>query len=221
MPGKDANLYRYTRNWQNLERAYYVGAGKYGIPKLRSIESVSPLNWIGFNYARTCPVEERAEHGIHFCVDDYQFARIWQTPDVYRDMLADFGAVCSPDFSMYTDFPRAMQIYNCYRNHWLGCYWQDAGIQVIPCISWSDESSLLWCFDGDPENSVVFISSVGTQRNAKTRYLFRVGYQEMMRRLKPRQILFYGDVPEHCTGNILHIPSFQDKLKQRASKKKD
>lgn len=215
----ESNLYRLTRNWQNLERARYEGAGVYGIPKLQPVYSVDSLNWIGFNFARTCPADERPDHAVHFYVDDYQFARIWATPEIYRDMLGSFGAVCTPDFSMYTDFPRAVQIYNCYRNHWLGCYWQDHGLTVIPCILWSDEASLLWCFDGDPKYSVVMVSSVGTQQNAKSRYLFRVGYQEMLHRLKPRQILFYGSVPDFCTGNIVHIQAYQEILKDRIRKK--
>ena len=46
--------------------------------------------------------------------------------------------------------PFAMQIYNQYRKHWLAAYWQLNGITVYPTISWSDENSYEWCFDGEP-----------------------------------------------------------------------
>ena len=36
---------------------------------------------------------------------------------------------------------------------------------MIPSISWSDEHSFDWCFDGDPVRGTVAVSSVGTQMN--------------------------------------------------------
>ena len=56
---------------------------------------------------------------VHCFVDDYQFVRYWNAPDKYIPKLSKFAAVCAPDFSMYTDMPLAMQIYNHYRKHWL------------------------------------------------------------------------------------------------------
>ena len=41
-----------------------------------------------------------------------QFVRYWNSPDTYIPMLSKFSAICSPDFSTYTDMPLAMQIYN-------------------------------------------------------------------------------------------------------------
>mgnify|MGYP000668335336 CR=1 FL=1 len=105
-------------------------------------------NWISFNFAKGC--EEPERHGVHFFIDDYQFNRVWTSPDVYVEMLGRFQAVCTPDFSTYTDFPKAIQIYNHYRKHWLGAYWQAHGMTVIPTISWSDHDSYEWCFDGEP-----------------------------------------------------------------------
>ena len=85
---------------------------------------------------------------------------------------------------------------------------------VIPSVSWSDESSFDWCFDGDPVGGAVAISSVGTQMDAESKHLFRLGYEEMMVRLKPTTIFFYGTVPEWCEGNIVPIPSHQQRLRK-------
>lgn len=116
----------------------YTSRGAYDIPKMKRVTECEIENWIGFNYARSCDKEERRDHGVHFYLDDYQFVRTWSDPDRYIKMLADFAVVSSPDFSMYTNFPRAIQIYNCYRAYWLGRYWQDHGINVIPNVMWSD-----------------------------------------------------------------------------------
>ena len=170
-------------------------------------------NWIRFNFARGCDEPER--HGIHFFIDDYQFMRLWTNPDAYLDKLGQFQAVCTPDFSTYTDFPKAIQIYNHYRKHWLGAYWQEHGIKVIPTISWSDEESFDWCFDGEPVGGMVAVSSVGTQGSARAAQLFEAGYNEMKRRLQPAQIVMYGTVPGCAqSDNLLTLKSFQSKWRE-------
>ena len=187
--------YKERRNYENLQKAIFPGVGAYGIPQLRPVQQMAD-NWIGFNYAKGC--DEPEIHGIHFFVDDYQFLRLWTNPDAYLNMLSRFQAVCTPDFSTYTDFPLAVQIFNHYSKHWCGAYWQSHGITVIPTISWSDEESFSWCFDGEPEGGIVAVSSVGTQLDPKCRRLFELGFDEMVRRLDPSQIIMYGDIPEVC-----------------------
>jgi hypothetical protein len=93
---------------------------------------------------------------------------------------------------MYTDMPRALQIYNHYRKQWLAAYWQKLGVKVIPTISWSDSESFDFCFDGVPTHSVVAVSSVGCMKQKEAKAAFIAGYDEMMRRLKPCAVLYYG-----------------------------
>lgn len=206
-------IYRQKRNYENLNRVIFNGAGIFDTPRLAP-EICSADSFIGFNYAKSCKAPENT--GVHFFIDDYQFTRLWMQPDAYLDLLRKFRCVCTPDFSMYTDFPKAIQIYNHYRKHWLGAYWQMHGITVIPTISWSDESSLEWCFDGEPKGGVIAVSSVGTQLNKRAAELFRLGYAEMLKRLEPSAILFYGTVPEDCKSDkIIPLTSFQDSLKKR------
>lgn len=201
-------MYRQSRNYENLNKAIFPGVGAYGIPAILPT-ACEVDNWISFNFARTC--EEPDIHGIHFFIDDYQFNRVWTQPDTYLKRLQQFQAVCTPDFSTYTDFPKAVQIYNHYRKHWLGAYWQQNGINVIPTISWSDHASYEWCFDGEPVGGYVAVSSVGTQINPTARKLFIDGYREMMRRLQPSAVIMYGNIPDDCTGNIIPVKAFQSK----------
>jgi hypothetical protein len=42
--------------------------------------------------------------------------------------------------------------------------------------------------------------------------MFDDGYKEMLRRLEPEKILFYGKVPENCAGNIEKIEAFQERF---------
>lgn len=204
-------IYKQQRNYENLQRMMFDGAGPYGIPMLEPANWQAD-NWIGFNYARTC--EEPEIHGVHFFVDDYQFIRLWTDPERYVHMLRKFQAVCTPDFSMFTDWPLAVQIYNHYRKHWLGAFWQFNGVHVIPTVCWSDEASYEWCFDGEPVGGTVAVSAVGTQQGRESRRLFLAGYREMLDRLQPETIIFYGPVPDGCEGNIVPIRAFQDKWRK-------
>ena len=211
-----ADTYKKGRNYENLNKGIFEGDGYFDIPALMPVspEDVNVENWISFNYAKTC--DEPEIHGVHFFVDDYQFQRLWAMPDTYLPMMRRFPVVMSPDFSTYTDFPKAIQIYNHYRKHWLAAYWQYNGIIVVPTISWSDEASFDWCFDGEPLYSVVAISAVGSQNSEETSRLFMRGYEEMLKRLRPTKIIFYGKIPDECMSDkVISIKAFQDALKQR------
>lgn len=109
--------------------------------------------------------------------------------------------------------------YHHYRKHWLAAYWQLHGMTVYPTISWSDENSYDWCFDGEPVGGVVAVSSVGTQASKESRSLFLRGYEEMLRRLDPSWVIFYGKVPEECDWNVIRIkPHYLEIVKRRKEK---
>lgn len=198
-----------NRNYENANKRIFPGNGQYDIPEILPQEYTG-CDFIGFNYMAKC--KARNKTGIHFYLDDYQFVRLWNMPDYYLPMLQQFEYVLTPDFSLYRDFPLALQIYNHYRKHWIGAYLQQNGVKVIPTISWSDERSFEWCFDGEPVRSAVSVSAVGTQMNKTAKKYFLEGYKKMQERLQPKTIIFYGSVPEECTGNIVRIPSFQEKF---------
>lgn len=198
------------RNGHNLDLGDFESAGKYGIPVLQPVQQMARMEWISFNAAMTA--SGRKALGVHFFVDDYVFQRTWNDPRRYALLLADFKAVMTPDFSLFTDYPVAVQMYNHFRKHLLGAYWQSLGLTVIPSICWSDEASFDWCFDGEPTGGCVAVSSVGTQKSPDARALFMAGYQEMLRRLSPSKVIFFGDVPAGCNGNIERVPSYHSAL---------
>lgn len=108
LKGGTAIMYRQGRNYENLNKGIFDGTGTFDIPCLFP-ENVLAKQFIGFNYAKTC--KQPYDKGLHFFVDDYQFTRCWTNPDAYLDMLRKFKVVCTPDFSTYTDFPKAVQIF--------------------------------------------------------------------------------------------------------------
>ena len=205
-------MYKNKFSYENTTKFIFNGEGIFNIPIINATDNIDNLeNLIGFNYAMS---NKKKDCGVHFFLDDYQFQRLWNNPEKYIEVLMKYPFVLSPDFSLYSDYPRALQIYNHYKKHWLAAYWQMYGIKVIPTICWSDEVSYNYCFDGEPKNSIVAVSSVGTQKSNKDKELFLQGYNEMLERLEPTQIIFYGTVPEECKGNIVQVKSFQEKFRR-------
>lgn len=201
-------------NFENLDKFQFPGAGKYGVPQIEPVTKYPQCEFIPCNYAKS--EKNPGDKIVHCFVDDYQFTRYWNQPDRYIPLLQKFKAVCSPDFSTYTDMPLAMQIYNHYRKHWLAAYWQLHGMTVYPTISWSTPDSYEWCFDGEPVGGIVAVSSVGCYRGKEAKRLFLKGYDEMMKRLNPKWVIFYGKVFEECDWNVIKVTSHGEKINERA-----
>lgn len=194
--------------------------GFYQIPKIKGESELRPVEtWMRFSDAVTRKPKEGT--GVHFFERDAEFERIWSRPDAYIPLLGRVSVVASPDFSLYTDMPVAMQIYNHYRKHWIGSYLQEHGITVIPTIAWSTKESLAWCFDGEPSGSIVAVSSKGTQRQGKeARALFLYGFDAMLERMNPSMILMDGSIPQGLKGNIIRLPAVYDYAKNKRSQRR-
>ncbi len=191
----------------------FDGVGKYDIPQIEPVTELYIKDWIGFNYVATTK-KNRQTTGVHFYIDDYQFERIWNLPKRYADVLKEFGAVLTPDFSTYLDFPEAVRIFNHYRKHWCGAYWQALGATVIPTIEWGDAVDYDWCFDGEPEGGIVAVSNLQMMKNKELREQFMRGYKEMLIRLQPKEVLIYGHIFDDYPGPAHYIHYEQAKGEQ-------
>ena len=196
----------------NLNKATFPGAGKYDIPQLAPVyenEICEIKEWIGFNYVLSD--KEPEGKAVHFFIDDYQFQRLWNSPEKYMEKLARYEAVLTPDFSPYADMPLATQIFNHYRKHWVGALMQEYGVKVVPTIRASrDERSLDFYLDGEPKGGVVCISSMWTSDDKAREYFLRE-YETMRKTLKPEKIYVYGNEVEGLKGNIEYIQPFTRK----------
>lgn len=188
----------------NLKERMYEGVGQYGIPQIIGVNTINVCEWIGFNNVMSYK-QKPEKIGVNFFLDDYQFERVWNDPGRYVEYVKKFGVVLSPDFSLYTDFPKSIQIFNHYRKHWCAAYWQENGVNVIPTVAWSDKESYEWCFDGEPEGSILAVSNIGCMMDKDTRKAFKDGYNEMVTRLQPSKILLFTYTHEDYRGNVEYI----------------
>ena len=205
--------------FENQDRMQFPIESYYGMPVMKPTQTVGDKMLRFMDWKE---IDDPENYIAHFYYDDYKFIAAWREPDKYLDRLRRFKAVVSPDFSLYTDFPRALQILSCYRRQWCGAFWQSQGIDVIPDVVWGDKESFDWCFDGIPKGGTVAVSSVGVKNdeawNNKEGDMFRAGFEEMKKRLEPTTIIWYGAMIDGCEGNIIRVPSYYE---LKFSKKKE
>ncbi len=183
-----------TNKHYNLEMFDQVrSTGFYDMPIIRKSDFV-PSDLIGFNYAMN---SKNKNMGIHCFVDDYQFERLWNSPDTYIETIAGYECFLSPDFSLYMDMPMAMKVWNVYRSRLIGQYYQDHGIEVIPTVSWAEPETFSFCFDGIEKGSIVAVSTIGIKKDEYAQKIWQRGMDEMIKVIKPEKILLYGGMVEY------------------------
>ena len=188
--------------------------GEYDIPVLQPVQvDFSKYKWVPFNYATGIKADHKGapKMGVHFFVNDYIFKSVWGSLGRYTDMMRKFGCMCTPEFSAYLDYPKALQIYNYYRSMAVGQFWQRAGLTVIPTIYWGIPYTWDWCFQGMPENSSVAVSTSTIGKSKGCKRIFLYAFDKMIETLHPYNILWYGDYYSECDkyGDLIFkVPSF-------------
>lgn len=200
-----SELYReeLSKNTKKLVRNGFPTVGKYGIPILKKQEiDTTGLKSIAFCHTRYD--DKRSKNKIvHFFLHDYRFECVYDNAEILFEKLKQYECLLTPDFSLYIDMPIAVQIYSVFKNRWCGAFWQSRGKKVIPTVSWSDERSFEFCFDGIEEGSAVAVSTHGN-RNAKEEFLR--GYHELLKKIHPCAIICYGKPFAEMKGNVIAMP---------------
>lgn len=130
----------------------------------------------------------------HFFFDDYRFESVWNNPGRYDRYVLGAQGVLTPDFSMYVEWPPALQLWNTYRSRWLGAYWAARGAVVVPTVNWGDWRTFDFCFAGIARRSTVCVSTVGIRVGEDVRRRFCEGYRAMVDTIQPSMVLVYGEL---------------------------
>jgi len=145
---------------------------------------------------------------VHFFLYDYKFEDIWTTPEKHVEALKKYRAVLTPDFSMYLEMHPVMQLYNTFRNRWVGAYLANQKIKVVPTVNWGDESTFEFCFEGIEKGSAVAVSTyMASEHNNRKdqKEWFLKGYNEMLKRIEPEVIICYHMPFPEMQGNIIYV----------------
>lgn len=86
-----------------------------------------PVNIWGARLGRTALT--RLGGTVLFYTEDYRFVGVWKNPTtVIRGRLVNAGEV---NYSVYTQMPPTVALYQTYKKRWLARYWQQAGLKII------------------------------------------------------------------------------------------
>jgi hypothetical protein len=177
-------------NWDRLNtRLLFASANQWGIPDL-PVASVIPTGLVSYNDRRAVDAAPPGA-AIHFFLDDYRFEVVWTRPERGLNRPVRVGMALTPDFSLWTEMPWAMQVWQVYRARWCGMWMIQHGVSVIPTVGWSDPRSYDFAFAGIPVGSVVAVSTVGIS-GEPAEELFLSGMREMLARVQPPTVLVYG-----------------------------
>lgn len=193
----------------NIRRRHFPASNPWGFPDIEA------QTW-EFNPSRPwLPYSARDDLGTrhqgaicHFFLDDFRFESVWNRPAAGLRRVSRFWATTTPDFSMFTDWPLIVQQWNHYRRQWLGRYWQENGIRVIPTVNWSTPDTFRWCFAGIKPRQIVALA-VPDCRQRLVRSRFERGFEAMVERLKPKIIAVCGTLFSNLQATGYEVVEFK------------
>ena len=186
------------------DHEYFGGTNDLQLPDLLP-SSIVPERLAAWNDRASYPGS-----AVHFFLDDYRFEAAWNNPPATLDRLAPAEAVLSPDFSLWSEMPFAVRLWNVYRSRWLGAYWQSRGLRVIPTVEWTAPFEE-WMFAGLPKGSVLATHTFATGDDMEE------GWRAMEFLLEPSRVLVYGTLPIEAAVPITEYPTFTTRNRERLS----
>lgn len=188
--------------------------GDYDMPVIGNFDDISTIDYLALfsDVAEYSKTENTAVcfyqydhvfdgiHGLYNSIiykDEERLAK-------FRDRFNGVKWIVAPDYSLFGDFPNALQIYNVYRSR-VCAAWLEAntGAKVIPNIRWSFPFTFDYCFDGIMRGSNVAIGLMGLVRNNDNRAMFLEGFKKMVDVVQPKAIIVYGFVSESNLEELL------------------
>lgn len=196
------------RGLLNTQISKYDCDNFFDFPELQACDEILNSSYLDFDSLRSYRKSDKFLYTPHFFCDDYKFNCIWDMPNRYLLYFKQFRQVVMPDFSLYYDYPVALQIYNKYRNHWLARFWSDNGISVIPNISLSLPVFHELTIIGYPKNSIVAFSDIGIAKNNIYSDIVDSSFRFMVKELKPIKVLYFtrSSSVQYSDVDIINVP---------------
>lgn len=140
---------------------------------------------------------EEAKGGVlGFYVDDDRFESVWNDAVNVARRFRRFGwgALITPDFSVWRDDPLPVQLWSTYRARWCARYWQEVGMKVIPSLNWGDSNTYRFVHVGIPKNAPVLSLQCRTSGDKRGKEFFLRGFIHALEELTPKNVIIYGGV---------------------------
>ena len=182
--------------------------GMEDMPLLRPFNGILPYDVIPFSDRN----KNLFHLGVHCYLYDYKIDFAWNSPQSVIQCLKRYACVIAPDYSLFVDQPRAVNVWNVYRNRWISSYWQNEGVILVPSASWGNVDSFGFCFDGLPENSTIAIGHTAIGKDKDARKLYRLGVEALIDRKNPTRLVVYGEPLDFEPG--IEIVYYEGKIQK-------
>ena len=224
-------VYKTSEKWKNksgeinkLNTDYlFETDNEYGFPVVSSSPGFVASDLLPFHLAKG-QYKDDLDKAVHFFIDDYKFEQIWSTPFKYIPMFRNYGNIISPDFSVWSVQPYALNLFNMYRSRWCTRFYQEMGVNVLVDVRWADKSTWDFCFSGIEKHTPVIINTVGTKL-LMNRQMFVDGFFAMLKRIEPSDLYVYGEyMPIDFEGyfdTVTYFDSFWKKQRDKISEKEE
>lgn len=163
---------------------------KHHMPLVKGYDGPIPQQLVAFYRLRglhdivgICPMFYTSDAKIEYVVRHF----LWSITT-----FAKYQYVMSPDFSVYRDMPRPLQVGNLFMNKLITAIWQYYGLNVIPSVSWASMETIEEDLEGFPKHSIIGINSTGVGWDKKSKCNWIEGYRAVNDILEPSAILRYG-----------------------------
>ncbi len=193
---------------------HFPSKAVFGIPELRSdmlLELPHEIQlWAGddlrhnivpdivklYNISTSCQTLDFTSAIMAFYAEDSRFESVWAAPDKWATKIINSGLLgcVTPNFSLWPQQAVAVHIWQVYRSRWIGRYFQEAGISIIPDVNWAPGTDYAVSFAGIPVNAPCISIQVQTfsSKSDEDRHNVSSGIVAAVKMLNPQAILFYA-----------------------------
>ncbi len=182
-------------------------AGDYDMPEVSNDDEIASIDYLALysdlqDYNKTdntCVAFYQYDHvfdGIHGLYNSiiYQDEKRLSK---FRERFKNVKYIVSPDYSLFGDFPNALQIFNVYKSRvclvWLIA---NTNAKIIPNVRWTFSFTYEYCFDGIKKGSNIAIGVLGQMHHKDNKAMFLQGFKKAIDTIEPKTILVYGFITE-------------------------
>ena len=203
--------YVVRENFKDIFGVYFVKTlsfeGDYDMPIVGNFDDVNVIDYIAL-YSDTSEYNKTDNTCVAFYQYDHVFDGVHglynsiiykdeERLNKFRERFKRVKYIIAPDYSLFGDFPNALQIFNVYKSRVCMCWLiVNTSAKILPNVRWTFPFSFEYCFDGIMKGSNIAIGVLGQIQNKENKKMFLDGLKVAIDRIEPKNLLAYGFITE-------------------------
>ena len=203
--------YVVRENFKDIFGVYFVKTlsfeGDYDMPIVGNFDDISVIDYIAL-YSDTSEYNKTDNTCVAFYQYDHVFDGVHglynsiiykdeERLNKFRERFKRVKYIIAPDYSLFGDFPNALQIFNIYKSRVCMCWLiVNTNAKILPNVRWTFPFSFEYCFDGIMKGSNIAIGVLGQIQNKENKKMFLDGLKVAIDRIEPKNLLAYGFITE-------------------------